>query len=74
MCWRRRASELAPALSYALLVGGAGYIGSHIVLAMGDASLATEVLGWRPPFVELEGITQTAWNRTLMGSGSDLDV
>jgi UDP-glucose 4-epimerase len=32
---------------------------------VGDARLATEVLGWRPRFVELEEIIQTAWKWML---------
>lgn len=32
---------------------------------VGDARLATEVLGWRPRFVELEEIIQTAWKLML---------
>jgi UDP-glucose 4-epimerase len=32
---------------------------------VGDARLASEVLGWRPQFVELEEIIQTTWEWLL---------
>ena len=53
-----------------LVVGGAGYIGSHMVMPrragdpaslVGDARRALEVLGWKPEYPELDSIIRTVW-------------
>ena len=44
-----------------LVVGGAGYIGSHMVRYLMDREHEVTVLGWSPQYGALETIIDHAW-------------
>ena len=42
-----------------LITGGAGYIGSHVVIA--KAALAKEIIGWDSKYSDLDTIINSTW-------------